>query len=169
MLNNVFNFIKSRTFIIIIVCLFGLAILAGSFAVGVFVGYAKARFSYAWGENYHKNFGGPRGGLMRDLGKDFSGGDFIGAHGTFGQIIKIDPSTDLGQAAVLVIRGKDNVEKIVLIKNDTEIRRFQDVIQIGDLKIDELVTVIGEPNDAGQIIAKFIRILPAPSPTMFLK
>ncbi len=106
---------------------------------------------------------------MRDLGKDFSGGDFIGAHGTFGQIIKIDPSTDLGQAAVLVIRGKDNVEKIVLIKNDTEIRRFQDVIQIGDLKIDELVTVIGEPNDAGQIIAKFIRILPAPSPTMFLK
>ena len=159
MLNNIVNFLKSKKVLAIIIVLFSLALLVGVFGLGIAVGYHKARFSYAWGENYHRNFGGPRGGFFRN----FSGRDFIDAHGTFGQIVKIDLSTNLGQVATLVIKGQDNVEKIVLIKDDTSIRRFRDAIKPSDLKADDYVVVIGEPNNEGQIAAKFIRLLPASS------
>ncbi len=151
-INKIINFLKSKIFITGIAVLFGLALLVGVFSVGVFVGFHKAKFSYAWGENYHRNFGGPRGGFFKQLKGDFTGRDFIDAHGTFGQVIKIDSTS-------LVVKGRDNVEKIVLIKNDTEIRGSKDNLQISDLKVDDYVTVIGSPNDQGQIEAKFIRFL----------
>jgi hypothetical protein len=155
--NKILDFIKSKKIAVLIAFLFSFALLVGTFSVGIAVGYRKARFSYAWGENYHRNFGGPRGGFLRNLSQDFMGKDFIGAHGTFGQIIKVKDSE-------LAVRGKDGVEQIVKISGDTEIRRFKDVIQPNDLKIDEPIVVIGEPNDSGQIMAKFIRVMPFPSP-----
>lgn len=165
--NNFLNFIKSKTFVTIIVVLFGLALLAGVFTLGAAIGYRKARFSYAWGENYNRNFGGPREGFMGNFARDFSGRDLIDAHGTFGQIMKIDPSTGSGQAATLVIKGPDNVEKSVLIKDDTTIQRLRETIKSGDLKINDNVVVIGNPNNSGQIEAKFIRVMPfMPTPSM---
>lgn len=130
------------------------------FKAGTIVGFRKAGFSYQWGENYHRNFAGPRGGLFQD----FSGRDFIDAHGVFGQIMKIDPSTGSGQAATLVIKGRDDVEKIVLVKDDTVIRRLMETVKPSDLKVDDFIVVIGEPNNNGQIEAKFIRVLPSPPP-----
>jgi hypothetical protein len=159
--NNFLNFIKSRTFVVIIIVLFGLALLVGVFTLGAAVGYRKARFSYAWGENYSRNFGGPREGFMGNFAKDFSGRDLIDAHGTFGQVMKIDGS-------MLVIKGPDNVEKSVLIKDDTTIQRLRETIKLGDLKTDEYIVVIGRPNDSGQIEAKFIRVMPLPSPSMLM-
>ncbi len=130
------------------------------FQAGMVVGFKKANFSYKWGENYHQNFAGPRAGFFGDfMNRDF-GRDFIDAHGIFGQIIKID-------SLALVIKGANNTEKIILLKDDTTIRRFQETIKAGDLKIDDQIVVIGSPNDAGQIEAKLIRILPAsPALTM---
>ncbi|OGZ72593.1 MAG: hypothetical protein A2908_03570 [Candidatus Staskawiczbacteria bacterium RIFCSPLOWO2_01_FULL_38_12b] len=153
-LNKMSDFIKSKTAIFIIVILFVIAIIISSFSLGVSVGYRKARFSYAWGENYHKNFGGPRGGFLMSFTKDFMGGDFIEAHGAFGLIIAISDSE-------LVIKGKDNVEKIITINEKTDIRRFHDAITIKDLVPDEHIVVIGNPNDQGKIDAKFIRVMPA--------
>jgi hypothetical protein len=157
--NNFLNFIKSKTFVVIIIVLFGLALLVGVFTLGAAVGYRKARFSYAWGENYSRNFGGPREGFMGNFAKDFSGRDLVDAHGTFGQIMKIDGST-------LVVKGQDNVEKLVLIKDDTTIQRLRETIKPGDLKINDSVVIIGSPNNSGQIEAKFIRVIPLPSPSM---
>lgn len=154
--NKITNFIKSKTAVAVIATLFAVAILLGTFSAGVAVGYRKAKFSYAWGENYHKNFGGPREGFMRDFDREFQGRDFIDAHGTFGQIISIADSE-------LVVRGRDNVEKVIVVNESTEIRRFKDAIKIKDLAIDEPIVVIGDPNDLGQIIAKFIRVMPVPS------
>lgn len=57
------------------------------FKLGMVVGFGKARFSYRWGENYHQNFAGPRGGFFEDF---YDNKDFIEAHGVFGEIIKID-------------------------------------------------------------------------------
>ncbi len=54
------------------------------------------------------------------------------------------------------------MEKIILVKDDTEIRELRNALKIDDLKINDYVVVIGEPNDSGQIEAKFIRIMPAP-------
>jgi len=158
--NKILNFIKSKKITVAIAILFGLTLLFGAFSIGVAVGYRKASFSYAWGENYHLNFGGPREGLFNNFSRDIAGRDFIGAHGIFGQIMNIDINSQ-----TLAIKGRDNVEKIVLVKNETEIRRFQDIVQLNDLKSDELVTIIGEPNNQGQIEAKFIRVLPPPSPS----
>ena len=160
--NKILEFLKSKKIAVLIAFLFCLAVLVGTFSVGVAVGYRKAKFSYAWGENYHRNFGGPRGGFLRNFSQDFMGKDFIGAHGTFGQIIEVKDSE-------LAVRGKDGVEQIVKISVDTDIRRFQDSIQTGDLKTDEFIVVIGEPNDQGQIEAKFIRVMPGPSPMMFYR
>jgi hypothetical protein len=153
--SKISNFIKSKTAVIIIAGLFALAILIGTFSAGVAVGYRKARFSYAWGENYHRNFSGPRKGFLKDFSEDLMGRDFIGAHGTFGSIINIGDSE-------LIVRGRDNVEKIVVVNSDTDIRRFRDSIQLNDIKLDEPIVVIGEPNDQGQIEAKFIRVMPLP-------
>jgi len=121
------------------------------FKAGTLVGFRKAGFSYKWGENYHQNFAGPRGGFFRG----FSGRDFIASHGVFGQIIKIDGST-------LIIKGQENVEKIVIVKEDTAIRRLGETVKLSDLKVNDYIVVIGSPNDAGQIEAKFIRIMPPP-------
>jgi hypothetical protein len=123
------------------------------FRVGLTVGARKADFSYHWGENYHRNFGGPRGGFM--MMKDFGDRDFIEANGAFGQIIKIDGPT-------LVIKGRNDVEKIILLKEGAVIKRFMETIKPMDLKLDDHIVVIGEPNDAGQIEAKLIRIIPPP-------
>jgi hypothetical protein len=151
-IDNILKFFRSKTFVIIIITLFGLALLAGAFALGTFVGYKKAAFSYRWGENYHLNFGGPKMGFLRQM-EDFGGGDFIEGHGTFGRIIKIDGST-------LIIESRDKVEKVVLVKDDTEIQKLRNTLKIDDLKVGDYAVVIGEPNDLGQIEAKFIRVMP---------
>jgi len=143
----------------VIIGLTGFVIVFLIFGLGIFIGEKKAGFSYRWAEQYHKNFAGPQGGFFDEWQK-FPGRDFIGAHGVFGQIIKIDGST-------VIIKGSDNMEKILLIEDDTIIERFREAIKINDLKVDDYIVVIGEPNDAGQIEAKFIRLLPNPGETSF--
>src|SRR3989344_8080834 len=110
------NFLKQKTFKLAVLSIGALILLLLVFKAGVFVGYKKASFSYAWGENYHRNFAGPRGGFMGNM-KDLGRGDFIEGHGAFGQIIKID-------ARSIVVRGRDNTERVVLVKEDTKIERF---------------------------------------------
>jgi len=138
--------------LIIGVVIFVIAVLL--FGAGMFVGGMKARFSYRWAENYHQNFGGPQGGFMGDWRLMPPDRGFIQGHGTFGQIIKIEDST-------LVIKGRNDVEKIILIKDNTIIERLREAIKPADLKIDDYVVVIGAPNDAGQIEAKLIRVMPS--------
>jgi len=152
------KFFQSKTFKIILVAIGSLIVLLLVFGAGEFVGYRKARFSYSWGENYHRNFGGPRGGFfewgrmpMSMMGPP--SGDFIEGHGVFGSILKIDAST-------LLIKGEDNVERSVIVSDKTVITRGRSPMALGDLKVDDRVTVIGSPNAQGQIEAKFIRVFP---------
>lgn len=117
------------------------------FQAGVFVGYKKANFSYRWAENYHRNFGGPRGGFFQFLDRD----DYMNAHGTFGPVIKIDGN-------ILTVKDQSGAEKIILISDGTEIRMGRDKISSSDLKIDDRIVAIGNPNDKGQVEAKLIRV-----------
>ncbi|HTM67966.1 MAG TPA: hypothetical protein VL426_01575 [Candidatus Binatia bacterium] len=121
-----------------------------SFHAGKAAGYRKARFSYGWGENYHRNFAGPRRGFMHG---GFEDRDFTDAHGTAGKVLSVDGST-------LVIKGRDDVEKTVILSQDTSIRRFRDRLSAADLRTDDVIVVIGEPDDQGRIAAKFVRVLP---------
>lgn len=123
---------------------------------GTMVGFRKADFSYRWGDNYHQNFAGPRGGFMSGFGQ----GDFVDSHGAFGQIIKIDGST-------IIMNGADNVEKVIVTNSDTVIRSLRDNIKLTDLKVNDNIVVIGQPDNNGQIEAKLIRLMPPlpPHPT----
>jgi len=149
---NMEKFLSSRTAVIVIAVLLCIAAFAGAFSLGEMVGYRKARFSYAWGENYNRNFGGPRQGFFRAPMMD---NEFIDAHGTFGQVLKVDGMT-------VVIKGREGVEKIVIVSTDTDIRKLRDAASISDIKPSDFVTVIGEPNEQGQLIAQFIRVMPPP-------
>lgn len=148
---NLDKFFQSKTFKIAFIAVGALAVLFFVFRVGVFVGYRKAGFSYRWGENYHRNFAGPRGGFFGDFRRGFGDKDFINAHGTFGSIIKIDGSS-------IIIKGKDDVERAVLISDKTTVSSRRETVKTGDLKVDDQIVVIGSPNEQGQIEAKLIRL-----------
>ncbi len=130
-------------------------VLILSFSLGVSVGFHKASFGQAWGDNYEKNFGIiGNDGMM--LNRPFPGKDnFPNAHGAVGKIIKIELPT-------LIVQDKDNTEKVVLLKSDTKIEKMRTEIKTSDLLVDDFIVVIGSPNDKGQIEAKFIRAMPSP-------
>lgn len=136
--------------------LLGFLLLTIVFKVGEIVGAKKADFSFRWSNNYHQNFGGPKQGFMQG----FRDKDFIEANGVVGQIIKIANST-------IAIKGRGDIEKVVLINSSTTINSLNETVQASDLKVDDMVVVIGEPNAQGQIEAKLIRIMPKP-PVGFL-
>lgn len=138
----------------IIIGFVGFALVVLIFGAGVFVGTMKAKFSYRWAENYHKNFAGPSGGFFDNL-QNFPKGDFIESHGVFGEIIEIK---DNG----FVIKGKGDIEKVIVVSRDTVIKQGKETIKDG-LKVGDSVVIIGSPNEKGQIEAKLIRFLPFPS------
>ncbi|MDO8582161.1 MAG: hypothetical protein Q7S16_04795 [bacterium] len=142
---------QSKKFRMVLWIIGGVVLFLIVFSAGVAVGFKKANFSYRWGENYHKNFGGPRGGFF----KDFDGRDLIDTNGVSGQIIKIS-------GPALVIKGRDNKERIVLVNATTVIQRGKEAVSSADFSLDDFVVIIGEPNDVGQLEAKFIRIMPSP-------
>lgn len=150
------KFFQSKPFIIITWSIAGLVIILFFLKVGIAIGYKKAQFSYRWGENYHLNFGGPRGGfLFLADGRGETG--FISSHGAVGQIIKIDGNS-------LIVKDRGEAEKTVLIGDNTTILRMNEEVKLADLKVDNFIVVIGDPNDAGQVEAKLIRIMPSPPP-----
>lgn len=127
-----------------------LLILSIGFKVGFIVGAKKADFSCRWSDNYHRNFGGPAAGMMMG----FKDREFVDANGTVGQIIQMTSST-------LVVKGVNDVEKVILITDKTSIQRFRDTIKISDLTVNDNIVVIGQPNNDGQIEAKFVRVMPS--------
>jgi len=147
---KVIDFLHKRFFLIIALVIFCLIVALVIFKAGMLIGERKCGFSVRWNDNYHQNFAPRRPDMRQGLMMD---NDLLQASGANGQIIKIDGNT-------LVVKSPINIEKAVLVTDKTIIMRFKDTIMIKDLLVDEEVVVIGEPNEAGQIEAKFIRVLP---------
>jgi hypothetical protein len=122
------------------------------FGIGFFVGEKKAKFSYRWAEHYHQMFAGPRSGFLGHL-RDFLRDEFIEAHGNVGEIIKIEGNN-------LIIKGRNNIEKVIVVSDKTVIKSGLRDIKISDLKIGDMIVIIGSPNAKGQIEAKLIRVFP---------
>jgi hypothetical protein len=142
----------------IIVGLISIIVLVLVFGLGVLVGEKKAKFSYLWAENYHRMFAGPKAGFLGSLRMPpFPPFDeFIEGHGTFGEIIKIEGNN-------LVVKGRGNVEKVIVVTEKTVIKSGREDIKFSDLKIGDMIVIIGSPNDKGQIEAKLIRVFPPKS------
>ncbi len=147
---------KSKTFKIVTAIVGLFLIILVSFAGGVAVGLHKAKFSYAFGQNYERNFMGPRAGekgpgSLLGILRDFSGRDFRNAHGIAGTIISISDNN-------LVVKDKDNKENTVVVTDKTIIKNGRNDIQLGDLKQDEQIVVMGQPGDNGVVNAALIRV-----------
>ncbi len=121
------------------------------FQAGVFVGFKKATFSGRIGDNYYQTFGNrtmpPFSGVK--------GMDLPNTHGTIGKIAIIT-------LPKVMIADNDGIEKTILLNEKTDIRRFRDSIKPEELKAGDFVTVIGEPDNNGQIEARLIRVMPTP-------
>ncbi|MDP3956922.1 MAG: hypothetical protein Q8Q10_00275 [bacterium] len=153
---NTQELIQSKYFKIIAASVGVLVVALVSFASGVAVGFHKAKFSYAWGENYERNFvGGARGmtangrGMTGRFGLDER--DFRNAHGVAGSILSLSDGS-------LVIKDKDNKENSVAITEKTLIKSGRATVTLGDLKVEDKIVVIGRPGENGVVNADLIRV-----------
>ncbi|MFA6392924.1 MAG: hypothetical protein WCW54_02480 [Candidatus Paceibacterota bacterium] len=144
--------VESKNFIKIIYILGAVFIFALIFQAGMMVGFRKASFSRDWGNNYERNFG-PNREIPRFLRDGMR--DIPNANGAIGQIIKVEFPN-------ITVLDKDQTEKVVIIKDDTNILERKDIVSKENLKVDQFIIVIGSPNGNGQIEAKLIRIMPNP-------
>jgi len=136
------------------------------FAIGVAIGLKKAKFSYNFGENYERNFIGPK---MRNEKRDnkpgmlptrppqgfmneIEGRDFRNAHGLAGTVISISSEN------TIVVKDRDDKESIVAINDKTLIKSRQESLEITDLKTGDELIVMGTPNNEGIIRATLIRV-----------
>lgn len=126
------------------------------FRLGVYVGFRNATTAYRWSQNYHRNFAGPHQGFMEDVSGPIVGSPpparFMQAHGMFGQVLKIDGN-------VMIIRDRmGDVERPVVIGNDTVIHRFSETIPLSQISASDSVVIIGAPDDLGRVNARLIRV-----------
>lgn len=152
-LEKITKIFQSKLLKYVIFSVIALIVVLLAFKAGTMIGFRRADFACGWGDNYHRNFGGPRGGFFEDMNDR----NFMPGNGIFGQIIKVEGNT-------LIIKGQDNLEKSVLVEEKTSIMKFREQLKVSDLKVDDNVVVMGEPNELGQTVARLIRIMPA-SPT----
>jgi hypothetical protein len=160
--NKVKNFFTSKSYKLILWVIAELILLVIVFALGMRVGLHKAKYSYAWGANYERNFmnrpnepmkqgmpsrnqGGPMGFFQE------RGGDFRNAHGLTGNIVSITGNN-------IVVKGSDNKENTASVNDKTMIKSGKDDIKIGDLKTDEKIVILGKPDNNGVIDAELIRV-----------
>lgn len=148
------NIWQSKFFLGVIFTLAIIVSVLVIFQAGRFVGFHQAGFSYRMGDNYYRAFEGPRPGGMKKGGMPF--GDLPSGHGAVGEIIKVNLPT-------LIVSTPDNLEKTILLKDDTLIRHFRGEASSTDFKSGDMIIVVGEPNQDSVIEAKLIRILP-PAP-----
>jgi len=142
--------IKNKVFQVVVASLGVLLIFLLGLSIGLNVGKHERGFANDWSDNYHKNFAGPRGGFMQEMMKDQ---EIINANGVFGQIIKIEGNN-------VVVKGNKDIEKVIVVGEKTIIKRGPETVSLSDLKVSDNVVVVGEPNTAGQIEAKLVRVMP---------
>ncbi len=132
------NITTKTVLVVIAVIVIGLLI----FKAGQFVGYKKAGFSGRMGDNYSRTFGGP---MMRE--------GMPGGHGVTGKVIKVSPDS-------IVIEGSDSVEKVITVSTTTLVRNLREDAHVSDIKVNDMIVVIGTPSQNGEVTAKLIRIIP---------
>ena len=140
-----------------IICILGYALIVLIvFQAGMFVGFKKAEFSYRTGEQYFRQMSGRLSNQFMGMNRS----DFGNSHGAAGKIITIN-------LPIMIVSDKDGIEKTIIISTSTDIRKFKDSISAEDLKVNDFVTVLGNPTDKAELEAKLIRIMPEPENIIF--
>lgn len=149
------NFLSSRKIRTTLWILGGLILLFVAFGLGVALGYRRAGFAAGFDADYYRNFIGAGATSVAPAGFMMPPPPTV-THGVVGTVI------DLGTSTVSVENGEGN-ERSVEVPSGTVIREGDQTIVIGNMAVGDQITVIGEPNDQGQIVARFIRIFSASS------
>ena len=137
---------KQYKHVIGIICVIAVTLII--FNLGMRVGYMKASYTNASGENFYQSLAP---GMKRHMPR-FIDDISSGAHGASGKIISITLPT-------ITIADKDGSEKIIHIENETILRSLRNTIAPTDLRIGDMVVVIGEPNEYAEVDARLIRII----------
>jgi hypothetical protein len=164
------EFIQSKIFKIVAAIIGGFLIVIIIFSAGVSVGLHKARFSADFGRNYERNFMGSRfdnkdddrnrGGTMighpgfvGNMMNQIEGRDLRNAHGLSGSIVSITDNN-------IIIKDVNDRESTVTVSEKTLIKSQTDNLQLSDLKVDDQIVIIGNPDENGTVNASLIRIFP---------
>jgi len=149
-MQNIFN---SKWFGWVLAGIGAVILLLLVFRLGMYVGERRENFNGKWGENYGRFFGEPKPGFFPGMpgGGPMEGG--MNAFGNGGTVLKVNSNT-------LAIKGNDGNEKVIALDSSTIIREMNQDIALKDLKPGDMIVVLGEPNNSGQIQAKFIRVFP---------
>ena len=152
---NYKKIIESKKFRNLIIGIAFFLILIIVFQLGIFVGIKKAEFSERLGQNYGRIFdNNGQSPMMNNIFNGIPFDNLPGGHGAIGTVVKVSSST-------LVVAEPNNIEKIVLIEDETLIRKFRENIKPSDIAVGDSVSVIGEANNDSKIEAKFIRVMPS--------
>jgi hypothetical protein len=138
----------------VIVVLVVLILVLTSFQLGKMVGYRQAGFANRLGDNYRRTFAEQgRWPNKFDLPPPERG--LPNSHGAVGKVIKMSDKS-------FIISTPENVEKTIIVSTDTLVKKFRDAVKVTDLQSGDMVVILGEPNDSGEVVAKLIRIMPTP-------
>lgn len=121
-----------------------------AFQAGSAFGFHRAAYGYHLEENYGRTFGSATGRFMQP--------GIPGGHGATGKIVSVTSST-------MTIATNNGPEQNVSIDTDTMIRSLNGTASSSALAAGDSVVIFGEPTDSGGILARLIRIVPAPTPT----
>ena len=80
---------------------------------------------------------------------------YMNQHGAIGQITKIDQDS-------IFIKDPDGIGKLIVVGTSTEIRNKDTVSNVSDLQVDDFIVAIGSPDNACQLEAKAIQVVPPP-------
>lgn len=127
-------------------------IVLAVFQMGVVVGYHKARFANKFDQGFERNF---MGSSRMNFRNRIDGGLPPAGHGAAGSVVSIN-------LPKFVVADQDHLEKTIVTSSSTLVRKFRSDGAIADIKEGDVVVVLGNPNDQGEIEAKVIRIMPSP-------
>jgi hypothetical protein len=144
---------KGHTSVILAAALVVIALLL-AFRAGMAVGFHKAAFSFRGGEGFYRGFEGRQSARPGMAARD----EFTPAHGASGTIVSVAPS-------YFVVLGPDQFEKTVAVSSTTVMSRFRSKATLSDIKPGDFATVLGDPDEEGRIVARFVRLAPALSTT----
>jgi len=150
------NFLQSKTFRMVFLCIAFFIMFILVFKFGVMVGTQKAEFSFMWAEAYHKNFSGPETGFFGNLVAE----KFTNPNGCFGRIMQIMIFSK--SYTNLVVEDAGGIEKVIIVSDQTVIRKQSKNISASGLQVNDDIVTIGSPNPDGTMNAELIRVMSLP-------
>lgn len=148
--NRIDGWMRSKWFSGVVIGVLGTLTLVITFELGMAAGFHRAEFSYHLDQNYGRTFG------RTDARMTLPGTGAPNPHGAFGKVVSVSLPT-------VTIATDGRPEQEVLISADTQVRDQDATVAASTLKEGDYIIVLGAPNESGQVAAKLVRIVPAPT------